>query len=727
MSINKIIPLSELSKGFIPKEYLPENESPFFFRNKIKNNKNYRHLNADELEILVKNNNSSDNWNEIYVTDNFDSNLVKNCEFFGQIKIGNLSRSYLEFHDLKLPVGISDSTIFSSIIGDNVVIRNVRYLAHYIIGDNCVLFNINEMSTSDYAKFGNGMLKEGEKEDIRVWLEICNENAGRKILPFENLIPADAFIWSKFRDDEKLMESLQKITESDFDSRRGYYGEVGNNAIIKNCSIIKDTNIGEFAYIKGANKIKNLTIHSSEKEPSQIGEGVELVNGIMGYGSKIFYGCKAIRFVTGRNTQLKYGARLLNSVLGDNSTVSCCELLNNLIFPFHEQHHNTSFLIASTILGQSNIAAGATIGSNHNSRSPDGEIYAGRGFWPGLCTNFKHNSKFASFVLITKGSYVHELNILYPFSLVSIENSSDPISIMPAYWFMYNMYAIARNNYKFKNRDRRKLIVQNIETDFLAPDSVSEILSAMKRIEYLTGFQLSENKDISEEEAIEKGKIYLKKNDKNDDLILFDKTAMKKIGGNVIKPVRSWNMYKQMCVYFAVKNIFDYFNFENSNIEKFIDKINLILKEKVYEKWWNAGGQLIPDLELTKIKEEIKRGDLHNWLEVHARYDELWKLYPLQKLRYSLFALETVTGKPVANMTPADWKTIINEAVDIFNYIFKTSYESRQKDYTDSFRKMNYENEKEMIAVIGNIKDNDFINQLEIETKKYTKKLKSFL
>ena len=46
-------------------------------------------------------------------------------------------------------------------------------------------------------------------------------------------------------------------------------------------------------------------------------------------------------------------------------------------------------------MGQSNIAAGATIGSNHNSRSADGEIIAGRGFWPGLCVSLKHNSKFS--------------------------------------------------------------------------------------------------------------------------------------------------------------------------------------------------------------------------------------------------------------------------------------------------------------------------------------------
>jgi len=34
--------------------------------------------------------------------------------------------------------------------------------------------------------------------------------------------------------------------------------------------------------------------------------------------------------VLGDNSKLAYGARLIHSFLGDNSTVSCCEVLNNL-------------------------------------------------------------------------------------------------------------------------------------------------------------------------------------------------------------------------------------------------------------------------------------------------------------------------------------------------------------------------------------------------------------
>ena len=208
-----------------------------------------------------------------------------------------------------------------------------------------------------------------------------------------------------------------------------------------------------------------------------------MVNGIVGLGCHVFYGCKAVRFVMGNNSKLKYGARLIHSFLGDNSTVSCCEILNNLVFPAHEQHHNNSFLVAALVLGQSNLAAGATVGSNHNSRANDGEIQAGRGFWPGLCVTVKHPSRFASFVLLVQGSYPAELDIPLPFSLVSNDEERGRLVVIPAYWWMYNMYALARNTWKFQTRDHRRTKTQKIEFDALAPDTAEEILRALELLE----------------------------------------------------------------------------------------------------------------------------------------------------------------------------------------------------------------------------------------------------
>ncbi|MDR1587144.1 MAG: DUF4954 family protein, partial [Treponema sp.] len=478
-----ILPSDRYGYDFIPGEFLPEGEDEYWLRNRQTTKQNWRKLKSHEIEILAKNENYCSDWNNFFVADPFEPALIRNCSFYGLIRLGTLRELLLRHHDFCVPSGLRNSTIISCDIGNDTAIQDCSYISHYIIGDNCILSRIDEMQTTNHAKFGNGVIKEGENEDVRIWIDVMNETGGRSILPFADMIPADAYLWAAYRDDTEMTGRLKEITQERWGGKLGSYGTVDSGTVIKSCAIIKDTAVGSCAYIKGANKLKNVNVLSSEEEPSQIGEGVEMVNGIVGYGCHVFYGSKAVRFVMGRNCNLKYGARLIHSVLGDNSTVSCCEILNNLIFPVHEQHHNNSFLVASLIQGMSNMAAAATIGSNHNSRANDGEIRAGRGFWPGLAVSLKHSSRFASFVLIVKGEYPSELNIPFPFSLVNNNVHKNRLEVMPAYFWMHNLYALERNSWKARDRDRRKKKIQRIETDYLAPDTAEEIITALSLLE----------------------------------------------------------------------------------------------------------------------------------------------------------------------------------------------------------------------------------------------------
>ena len=587
------------------------------------------------------------------------------------------------------------------------------------------------MSCTEHSKFGNGWLKKDETEDVRVWIGVGNENDNRAVLPFESMITADAYLWSRRRDDSLLMKRFIEITENENDKSKRTFGIVEDEAVIKNTTLLKDAKIGKCAYIKGAFKLKNITVLSSEEEESQIGEGVELVNGIMGYGSRIFYQAVAVRFVIGRNCQLKYGARLLNSILGDNSTVSCCELLNNLIFPFHEQHHNSSFLIATTILGQSNIAAGATIGSNHNSRSPDGEIYAGRGFWPGLCSDFKHNSKFASFVLVSKGSYQHELNITYPFSLVAFKAEQEPIHIIPAYWFLFNMFAIARNNYKFKKRDKRVQKVQHIATHPLAPDPMQEVLVALARLILLTRDYLkriSEENVLSartEQEELQAAKDYLHQNTEAD-FTLFDLQAQKKYGATIFKPVKAYKEYRKILKYFAARSIIEYC--KSNGYEKFSREVlEKIEKISLFTEWTNAGGQIIPTIKINQLCEKIKSGQINSWNEIHSYYDSCQKNYELYKCRYALYILEKLYKRQILEFSSEIFQDIIDDVTIVSTDMYRDSIYSRQKDYTDPFRAMTYENQEEMTAVLGTIDDNEFLHILRAQTESFNLDLRVIL
>jgi hypothetical protein len=714
-----------MGKNFIPSEYLPDGKDEFYIRDSQTRHpeSGWRHLRSDEVERLVKNDNTSNNWDEILVTDQFETNQIKNTRFFGLVRIGRIRNVVIQHHDLRVPSGITNSLIISCDIGDDVAIHDVHYLAHYIIGDNCILFNIDEMHTTDHAKFGNGVIKEGEPENVRTWVDLMNETGCRRVLPFDGMITADAYLWAKYIDDAAMQANLKMITQNSIDNHRGYYGTTGNHCVIKNSLILKDVKIGSNCYIKGANKLKNLTINSSEEEPTQIGEGVELVNGIIGYGCHIFYGCKAVKFILGDNSSLKYGARLINSFLGDNSTISCCEVLNNLIFPAHEQHHNNSFLIASVVMGQSNMAAGATIGSNHNSRANDNEIQAGRGFWPGLCTSVKHSCRFASFVLLSKSDYPAELDIPLPFSLLNNNSSDDQLEVMPAFWWLYNMYALARNSWKFQQRDKRIRKVQNIEFETFAPDTIEEIIHSCYLLEIWTA-KAALRKDgkkadsFSDEELARHGRELLSGKEEfvNRLEVLGENMENSRRKVMILKPYKAYHAYGDMLHHYAVKNLIAYFvSRPGTTLSSMQEELDAVRQTE----WVNLGGQIMQRHDLDELRSDIGSGKLAAWEDIHSRYNKLWEKYPLDKQKHAFSILGELTGTD--NLTYELWIQVLDKAVSIQEYICDQVYASRKKDYDNPFRQATFRSPEEMTAAIGTIDDNSFIVQVRKETEDFRK------
>lgn len=722
-TINKL-PIASLGYEFVPAAYIPKGKDEYYLRHK--QNRSgivYRPLTAQEKKQLIANNNYSENWNHVEVANPFNPHLVSNCKFYGWVRIGKLEPLFLEFHDVRLPVGLYNSVIISCDLGHNVIVNNVNYLSHYIIGSEVIITNINEIAVSSHSKFGNGIIKEGEKEAVRIWLELCNENGGRSILPFNGILPGDAWLWTRYRDDQALMDKFKTFTEKRFDKQRGYYGKIGDRSVIKNTRIIKDVWIGTDVYIKGANKLKNLTINSSEETPTQIGEGCELVNGIVGYGCRIFYGVKAVRFVLASHSQLKYGARLINSYLGDNSTISCCEVLNSLIFPAHEQHHNNSFLCAAMVMGQSNMAAGATIGSNHNSRGADGEMIAGRGFWPGLCVSLKHNSKFASFTLIAKGDFPAELNISIPFSLVSNDVSNDKLVIMPGYWFMYNLYALARNSGKYESRDRRIDKTQYLEYDYLAPDSVNELFTALEILKKATG--RSKKKGSSDAQAIKAGeKLLEEKADLSTTEIIVDGIENSHRKVQLVKVTEAYHLFKELIVYYGISQLMRFI--EEQKIDSF-DELTKTIGKSERTEWKNLGGQLIPKPVVSALIKDIHHGKIRSWDEVHAFYEECSNEYPLQKLRHAVASLLEILDITPQKFNKKLFADLLQQTVATKEWMTQRIYDSRAKDYDNEFRKMIYETQKEMDKVIGSLKDNAFILQQQEELKSFKKQVSSIM
>ena len=219
-----------------------------------------RKLTPAEIYTLIQNRNiSSDpDWQNVYVSDKageFDPALIIQSEFNGLIVLGALRPATLKYHDLELRTGIYRSVLYNVTIGDDCVVHNVSYLSNYKIGNRVMLFNIQEMSCTSHSKFGEGILKEGEDEENRIWIGVGNENGNRSVLGFKDMIAADAYLWSRYREDSVLMQRFVELTEAGNDKKNNTVGTVEDDAVIKNCTLLKDAYIGSFAYIKGAFKL----------------------------------------------------------------------------------------------------------------------------------------------------------------------------------------------------------------------------------------------------------------------------------------------------------------------------------------------------------------------------------------------------------------------------------------------------------------------------------------
>ena len=575
----------------------------------------YRNLTPAEIEKLERQGNFADDWAAVQVAEPFRAECIRNSTFEGHVTIGA-----------------------------NASIRDVRLLADYMLGDNVTLFNIGEMT-------GGGTPKP---------LEVMNENGGRAILPFAGMTIGEAYMWARYRGRKKFMERLEQMTHDVLASNEGRCGRVGDHCTIKN-----------------TNCIRNTSILSRSDDPTTIDGALALCDGVVGYGCTVEHGVIAERFLLGEHVHLEFGLRLNDTVVGDNSTLARCEVGNSIIFPAHEQHHNNSFLIAGLIMGQSNIAAGGTIGSNHNSRTADNEIVGGRGFWPGLCCSFKHSSRFASYCLLSKGDYPAELDITLPFSLVNNNVSKDQLEIMPAYWWMYNMYAMDRNSKKFAKRDKRVVKAQHIEFDNLAPDTAEEIFRGIMQ---LRAWMAASTTDTVYAQGQEKSK----------------RPTV------VLKAAEGLKAYEDMLVFYAMKNLESGKRYPEGELNTLKKKKNAVKKVesgKRETEWVNIGGQLIAKQDMEQLIADVESGVLRDWPAIRARFDALWEAYPTQREAHAYSVLCRIAG--VDKLTDDLWQQYQQRYAEIQKYIEEQKVASRHKDEVNPFRNMTYWDDDERAAVLG--------------------------
>ena len=285
--------------------------------------------------------------------------------------------------------------------------------------------------------------------------------------------------------------------------------------------------------------------------------------------------------------------------------------------------------------------------------------------------------------MIAKGDFPAELNITVPFCLISNDLTNDHLVVLPAYWFIYNMYALARNTWKYTDRDRRTEKIQHIEYDFLAPDTINEMFNALLLLEKL----IPGKNGSAETDGWENSKR---------------RTLVMKVPQSIL-------IFKELIRYYGTMELF--YHIQKNEFSNF-DELKKTLSAKVQRsEWLNIGGQLIRKSEVEKLKYDIKSGKVKNWEELHSFYRRQGIAYTSDKQDHAYTSLLEILNITPKQFTPELFKQLLQQALDVKGWMCKGIFESREKDYKNPFRKMIYNTNEEMNKVIGRLEDNSFIQQ----------------
>ena len=280
---------------------------------------------------------------------------------------------------------------------------------------------------------------------------------------------------------------------------------------------------------------------------------------------------------------------------------------------------------------------------------------------------------------------------------------------MPAYFWIYNLYALERNSWKAFNRDRRKAPLQQIEMNYLAPDTAEEILSALEQME---GWMKAAGIDSADIKAadINAGKNGDADEDpeyaytsQSDEEIPAPGLERHNRGAVLLKPRRAYLAYREMLYFYAMKTVIAYLEGRPElSFGEFLKEVNGPGRVR---EWVNMGGQVVPAFRVDRLRGDILEKKLNDWRSIHEAYGEFAGLYSLDAARPAWAVLNHISVCKNAE----DFGKELAAITEIQRRVTGQVYLSRAKDFHYPFRSVTYRNEEEMKEVVGSPESNFFI------------------
>ena len=191
------------------------------------------------MRQLGKNGWCGDEWNNIYVVEEFTTDEIKNVGFSGEIFMGSFDKGFTLDGGVKFHSGLSNVNFHNCRIGNDVYVSDIaNYIANYEICDNAFIENVSRIITTENATFGNG---------VRV--SVLNEVGGRDVPMYDSMSAHLAYMLAMYRYRPKMIDAITSMIDDYTRQRTSSMGRVGVNAKIVNTNFIENVNIGDYSKI----------------------------------------------------------------------------------------------------------------------------------------------------------------------------------------------------------------------------------------------------------------------------------------------------------------------------------------------------------------------------------------------------------------------------------------------------------------------------------------------
>ncbi|MCW0483587.1 DUF4954 family protein [Gaoshiqia sediminis] len=637
----------------------------------------YRKLTAEEIQALAANNCSSENWETILVTDEFNPARFISSRFSGQVSLGPQTGQISLFGGVKKDCGIYYAHIHNCSIGTDVYINHIKnYIANYRIEDHVIIDNTDICAVEGTCSFGNGFK-----------VEVLDETGGRKVAIYDKLSAHLAYIMAFYKHRHSTIQKLEELIQDYTEKIKSAQGVIGEHTQIFNCREIRNVKIGPYTEISGASTLKNGSLNSTREAPVKIGPEAILKNFIVSSGSEVSDGAIVSNCFIGQGCVLSSQYSAQNSLFFANCQGFHGEACAVFAGPYTVTHHKSTLLIAG-MFSFCNAGSGSNQ-SNHMYKL--GPIHHGiveRGSKTTSDSYLLWPAKIGAFTLVMGRHYKNSDTSNMPFSYL-IENK-DESWLAPG----VNLKSVGtiRDVMKWPRRDRRTdpNKMDCINFNLLSPFTIRkmanaiEILHQIKQISGETTEVFSYNNTKIRQDALKRG------------LTLYHMAIMKFIGNSIITRLNK-------CQLHSPENVSDCLKAQSQTGQG---------------DWIDLAGLIAPKTEIIRLLTLVEEGKIDKLEDIERFFNELHAHYYEYEWNWTADFISSYLKKPVTEFTVDELIAIINEWRESVVQIDRMLYEDAKKEFRmDAMTGFGIDGDQrikqlDFEKVRGRFEDNDFVKEI---------------